>query len=179
MNSRNTHRGVTLIEMIVVVAILAVVMGVFATLLGKNTALYKRMQVRQKVMLQSRVAMDVIQQRLRSGKARTLIITTPNSSNVPNSRVDFVLQTPLPSGATAYAIYLQNEKVYTLEYPDGQNPRPIAENVTGLMFTGDAYDPAVVGITLRQDVPWDASNTAQHTSTIILPNQMVHMVEAP
>jgi prepilin-type N-terminal cleavage/methylation domain-containing protein len=174
------RRGVTMIEMVAVVAILAVIVAIFAMLLGKNTTMYKRMQVRQTVMIQSRTAMDMMQQRLRNGKARSMVISTPDETPiVPNSRIDFVLQAPLPSGATAYALYLSSRTAYAVEYPNGLSPKVLARNVSGLMFTGDALDPSVVGITLRIDAPYDATGHPDHTSTIILPNQKVHMVETP
>ena len=55
--------------------------------------------------------------------------------------MDFVLQTPLPSGATAYAIYLMNGGLYTQEFvpPAGARPKQLlTSNVTALEFAGNS-----------------------------------------
>jgi hypothetical protein len=179
------RQGQTLTEIMLVVLIGTIVVGCLFYLFARHAPFMVRMRMRQQVMQDSRTCMDFILQRLRSGKATTLRISTPTvGTMVPNSRVDFVLNTPLPSGATAYAIYLNRNQVYTLEYPPGQplGAKAIASNVTGLNFTGSTIDPAVVSVTLRIDQLWRAGPndaTQSSTSTLILPNQVAHMVESP
>ena len=176
--------GFTLMEIIIVGAMGAIVFLAFVLFFSRHLPFYHRVQVRQQLMSSSRIAMETILDRLRNGKARTIIISTPTTTPiVPNSRVDFVLQTPLPSGATAYAIYLDNTTniAYTEEFIPGSPPKPraLASNVTSLMFTGVSSDPGIVSVTLRLDAAWDVLNDPTHVSTLILPNQTVHMVESP
>jgi type II secretory pathway pseudopilin PulG len=177
--------GVTIIETMVVLAIM-VTIGLALTLFFSHSApIFQKMRVRQQVMMESRACMDAILERLRNGKARSLIISTPPISTavpypIPNSRVDFVFQTPLTDGATAYLIYFQNNTVYAQEFIPNHTmaPKLLASNVSGLMFTGDSSDPGIVGVTLRIDRPLDASNDPSHVSTLILPNHIVHLVES-
>jgi len=182
--------GFTLLETLFTVVILGVIIVAFVLNFSQNTPFYHRTQIRQGIMLNSRMAMDTILDRLRNGRGRTLHISTPASVPfVNNSRVDFVLQTELPSGATAYAIYLDptSNTVYTQEWtlsppaatPGQQPPRVLATGVTDLSFTGDSRDPAFVKVSLRLDIPWDGSGDPTHVSTIILPDEVVHMVESP
>jgi len=175
-----------MIEMMIVVAMLAALATFLVQFLPKQAVFFRHTKVRQQVVMDSRVCMETIRQRLRNGRARTLGISTPPaaSSTVPNSRVDFVLQSPLTSGATAYAVYLVNGYVYGQEFvppgPQGaQPPHLLASNVTGLTFTTDSTDPGQVYVTLRMDAPWDDSNDPTHVSSILLPNQAVRMVETP
>jgi prepilin-type N-terminal cleavage/methylation domain-containing protein len=168
-------RAFTLIEVMITVAICALVATAFFYFLPSQFQYYKHMSVRQQMSLDSRVCIDTIQQRLRNGKASSLVITSPSGTN---SRVDFVLQTPLSSGATAYAIYLSNGNVYGREYlPSGvQIPHQLASNVTNLCFTGATTDPGIIGVSLRIDAPYDNSNNPTHVLTLIMPDQEVNMV---
>jgi len=177
---KNSEQGVTLIEIMMVVAIVGLIAAAFALFLSKGLPFFHRNQVRQGLMLDSRRVMDTIVERLRNGKARTLIIQTDSTVTpvVPNSRADFVLQTPLPSGATAYAIYQAGGKIYTLEYPPGNAAQAIASNVTGLIFSvPNSTDPGIVNVTLQMNVPYDQTGDPTHTSMILFPNQNIHMVE--
>ena len=188
-------RGVTLTELLVVAAILSVFAVGFTRIFSKSIANMQRIRVRQKVMVDSRTCMDAITQIMHNGKANSLVISTSPADPwpypmadgtkipiIPNSRVDFNLQSPLSSGTTAYAIFVAGHVAYAQEYkpPNGiQAPRVLATNVTSLMFTGSAKDPAIVNVSLRVDAPWDNSHDPTHVSTIILPNQVVHMSEQP
>jgi len=182
MIHKDSTKGMSMVEMMIVVAIATVIFAALVMFFSKNTPFYNRIQARQQLMTGSRMTMDTIIDRLRNGKARTMSISTPNLPIiVPNSRIDFVLQTPLPSGATAYAIYLTSNTIFTQEYPPagGGPPHMVTTGVTGLMFTGSSQDPGILGVTLQMNVAWDASGDPTHTSSILLPNQTVHMVETP
>jgi prepilin-type N-terminal cleavage/methylation domain-containing protein len=185
----SVEAGFTIIEVMVVVAILGIIVAAMVHFFSSSAPFYKRIQVRQQVMLSSREAMDAMVDRLRSGKAQTFLRSTPAAaSTVPNSRADFVLQSPLPSGATAYAIYLNNGTAYTQEFPTtpagqgcpgAQTCKILATNVTELVFGGNSNDPGIVGVTLGISAPWDTSGDPTHVSTILLPNHIVQMVESP
>jgi len=189
MKNRDCSKGFSLLELMLSAAVLVIVVIVIAVFFSKSTPFYQRTRVRHQVMTTSRMGIETIMDRLRNGKARSVAISTPNfTPAVPTSRVDFVLQTSLPSGATSYAIYLQNGTVYTQEFtpappaatPGPQTPRALMSNVTSLRFQyEDSRDPGMINVSLRMDVPWDASGDPTHVSTIILPNHTVHMVETP
>ncbi|OGR89099.1 MAG: hypothetical protein A2992_01240 [Elusimicrobia bacterium RIFCSPLOWO2_01_FULL_59_12] len=182
MKSLMNRRGLTLVEMLLTAAIVAVVAAAFALMLPSNITFLQRTRVRQQVLVQSRQCMEAIQQAMRNGMARTLVISTPNATPiVPNSRVDFAFKSPLASGATSYAIYVAEKTVYAQEFAPGvtRAPKALASNVTGLMFTGDYRDPSNVSVTLRIDAPWDSTNMPGRVSSLIIPNQLVRMAEAP
>ena len=175
------RRGHTLVEMIIAVTIMAAIIAGIVLLLGKNISLVKRSSVRQQIMLESRICMETILRALSNGKAGTLRISTPAiSPAIPNSIIQFDAQTP--SGALIHHIIwlTGGTDAGTVLWREGaQANRVLAKNVTALMFTGDSRDPALVGVTLRIDAPWDASGDPSHVSTLILPNQVAQMVEMP
>lgn len=186
MNKHMNSRGVTLLEIMVVVAILVVVGGGIALLFTNSLDFFQRIRVRQKSMSEARQCVETIETIMRSGDSRTLLITTPTSGTpiVPNSRVDFEFKTPLVSGTTAYSIYLSAAVVYAMEFnPSKPNlaPRRLATNVSGLSFTNDSQDPSVLNVSLRIDAPYDPSRSVRTPSrmfTFILPNHTVRMLES-
>ncbi len=177
------RRGTTLLEMIIATVILVVIIFAFVLYFSQNAPLFQRARVRQQLMVDARSVMETIQERLRNGKARTVVISTfPGTPLVPNSSVQFDLQSKLPSGAVSYQIYLDVNTVYSKDLSATGAilaTRSLATHVTGLMFTGTSADPGVVGISLRMDAPFDSTGLADHVSSVILPNQTVRMVEAP
>jgi hypothetical protein len=179
---RKTH-GLSLVETLLAALIGTLLVGGIIYLMTQSGTFFRRMRTRQQVQLESRGCMDRIDQLFRNARARSLVISTPPGTPiVPNSRVDFVLQRPLASGATAYAIYLEGNTVYGEEFSPTADraPQPLATRVTGLMFTGDSRDPGFVGISLRIDAPWDANTSdPSRMSTLIVPNHIVHLVESP
>lgn len=101
--------GISMVELIVVVAIVSVIVVASASFFSRTMSFYKRVRVRQQLVLQSRSCMDTMLQILRYGKAKSVVISTPNQTPmVPNSRIDFNLQDPLPNGTTAYSFYLSS-----------------------------------------------------------------------
>jgi len=180
-------KGYSLIELMLTVAIAALVLIPIARFFSSNLPLYHRTQVRQQGVINSRMALDTIVERLRNGRARSLVISTPAATPiVPNCRVDFVLQTALPSGATAYTIFLDGGMIFTQEFAlsppaptaGAQPRRTLASNVVGLMFAGSSQDPGVVSVTLQMAAPLDATGNQSNADTVFLPNQIVHMVES-
>jgi type II secretory pathway pseudopilin PulG len=180
MRILQNRRGITLVEIVITAAIGAFILSLIAVIFTKQTTFLSKHRVRQNVMRDSRVCMDTILQLLRSGKAKTLVISTPASATiVPYSRVDFVLNAPLSSGTTSYAIYLENGTVFALEYhpTSPRSPTPLATNVTGLNFTSDSKDPALISVSLRMDARQDNSPDPNRTTSITLDNQLVRMSE--
>jgi prepilin-type N-terminal cleavage/methylation domain-containing protein len=183
---RLPQNGFTLTEMMLATALTGIVMAAGVTYIAKVVPMMNRVRTRQQVQFQARMLMDNIGDRLRNGKAPTAAISTPGSAAelnpIPNSRIDFMLYTPLASGATSYAIFLSSGIVYTQEFgpPTGsRTPRPIARNVSSLMFTTASNDPGVVSVTLEMDMPYDSTNDPTHVVSLLIPNQVIPMVEAP
>ena len=174
-------RGVTLTEVMLACAISGLIFVAAVRYFSKVIPMMNRARVRQQVQVQSRQLMDTIAERLRNGKALTVAISTPpETPGVPNSRIDFVLQTPLASGATGYAIYLSCGTVYAQEFgrpPAARDPRALAKNVSSLMFTGSSNDPGLISISLQMDVSYDSTGDPSHVTSLMLPNQTVRMVE--
>jgi type II secretory pathway pseudopilin PulG len=173
-------RGMTLVEAVITASILGLVASAFVVMFTKNMNFFRHMRARQQVAAQSRMCLERIEQAMRLGRASTLVISTPNVTPVvPNSRADFVLEKPLASGATAYAIFLENSNVYTEEFNPANNPTPvkIAEHVTGLIFTGDALDPGRVSVSLQIESPLETSKTPPQLATILMPNKLMSMTE--
>ena len=178
--TRRRSSGMTILETTFVAAIAAIIILALVRFVSRTMPVFRRLSVRQQVLLDSRTCIDSIVQMLNAGTAKSLAISTPSGTAVvPNSRVDFALETPLTSGTTAYAIYLDNNTVYRQDFAlnGPREPRPLATHVSGLMFTGDSRDPAIVTVTLRMDAPWDASGDPTHVTTLLVPNQVAHLVE--
>ena len=182
---KRNKRGMTMIELLLVMAIFTVVVYAFIEFFSKTAPIVKRTQVRQEVTLGGRTSMDSILQCLRGGKARTLQISTPGGATAsPNAKIDFDLQTPLPSGTTAYTIFLANRTVFLQEHSTTiANPVPkvLAKNVSMLSFTADYRDPTIVSVSMRIDAAWDAKQQIDTTriSSLLLLNQVVHLIDAP
>jgi prepilin-type N-terminal cleavage/methylation domain-containing protein len=174
--SLRSSRGFTLVEVLVTVSIMVILATAAVRFLPDQIQFFRHMRVRQQIAQDSRVCMDTIAQRLRNGRARSLILSSPSG---PNSRIDFALERPLTSGATAYAVFLSSGSVFDQEFvpPGGAaGLHVLANNVTALSFTGDSTDPGIVGVSLRIDAPFDDSGDPSHVLTIIIPNLTVNMV---
>jgi hypothetical protein len=177
------RRGHTLVELMLAAAIGSLIILVIARLFSKVYPIFQRINVRNTVLSQSRVCMDTILQALRQGNAGSLVVSTPPGSVViPNSAVNFNTVAPLASGTTAYGIYLSNQTVYIQEFTQANGPRVprvLANHVTNLSFTGDSRDPGSVSVSLQVTAPYDNSNKPDHVTTILISNQLTHMVEGP
>jgi prepilin-type N-terminal cleavage/methylation domain-containing protein len=175
MHTGMNNQGMTLTELMIVAAMSALVILALAKIGGQITGFFRHTRVRQQVQSQARDTMSLIQQTLQKAKPATIVIDTPNTLPVvPNSRIQFELQNPMPSGATTFSFYLSDNVLYAKE--GLQSTRVVANNVTGLMFSGDSRDPYLIKVSLRIEAPWDpAHDDAAHVSSIILPEQAVHI----
>jgi Tfp pilus assembly protein PilV len=180
IKQRSPSAGYTLIEAVIAAALLSVVIFGLVRFMSKVNPFLQRSLVRQTVGRESRIAMDLIRQYLRNARARTVRISAHDAnSQYPNSQIDFAFQTPLPSGATAYQMYLSNGAIYGVEKnPSGgvQPAKVLASHVANLTFTGDTQDPSLVNVSIQVDVPV-VTNGKTDNSTIVLPNQTIRMVD--
>ena len=172
MNLRKNRGGVTLVEMMVVIGILIIVLAGFSRLFTKNLSFFRRMEVRRQVMTDSRVTMDAIGQRLRTGLANTQVIDRMTPTSPPNSRIKFKSVAGIDC-----SIYLENETLYI---QDGTSaPKAVASHVTGLSFANpDTEDPAILSVSILIESPYDSSDDSTHVSTVNLPNQIFRMADA-
>ena len=170
-NRQKSRQGVTLVEMLVVVAILGIILAAFGKLFNTNLSFFRRIEVRRQVTIDARVAFDAIGQRLRTGQANTVLIDRLTTTSPPNSQIRF----KLVSGADC-RIYVANDTLYI---QDGTfAPKVVAAHVTGLSFSNpDTDDPAILSVSMLVEAPYDNSEDPTHVSTVNLPNQIFHMAE--
>jgi prepilin-type N-terminal cleavage/methylation domain-containing protein len=176
MKKMRLPQGFTLIEFMIAVAITVMVATTFLHFLPEQIQFYRRMSVRQQVTHDSRACVETILQRLRNGKARTFNLSYPSGTN---PRVDFVLATPLTSGATAYAIYQSNGNVYGQEFPPAVTGtiHLLASNVTSLQIA-TTPDPGLINVSLLIEAPYDDTGDPTHVISVLLANQTANMVES-
>ena len=162
MKKSHFSGGSTSLKRCITVAIFAVVAATFLHFLPSQAQFTRHMKVRQQITQDSRVCADTIVQRLRNGKARTLLVTSPNGA--PNSRADFVLQVPLASGATAYALLIWHSggNIYGQEFPLGgtqglHQPRFQCDDFE--LLTLIPTDPGLINVSLQLKAPYDDSAT--------------------
>lgn len=158
----------TMLELIVSVLLMTIVVLVAVRLFSNFAHYFRRTTVRNELLMDSRRCLNTMKRFLRQGKANTVQIRTPAGSP-PNSQIDFQLFSSSTSYEFRWVDNTVQMKVGTLD------PLTLGMHVTGLMFTGDSSDPASLLVTLRMD----ATSSPQHTETVLLPNQRVHMLGSP
>jgi type II secretory pathway pseudopilin PulG len=179
-------KGWTLLELVIAASMTALLILVTAKLFSSIGQYFHNTAVRQQLQSDADRTMNSMIIALQKAKANTVTICTcganvcigklscipvmpPPAINTPppNSRIEF-----FQVGATAKtAIYWDLPNTVYLQ-PAGMAAQPLANNVTGLMFTGDGTDFSRVYISLRMDAPISRSQTA----TVVLPDQVVRLV---
>jgi prepilin-type N-terminal cleavage/methylation domain-containing protein len=176
-------KGLSLMEMMVVVALFAVVAITLHRLISPVTTYFQHGYVRQKATNEARACLNTIGLAMRGGIATSVRITTPTGAVAWSSiRFELPAPTPLASGTTAYTFALTNGNVQMTEYavvnlnPVVRGPTILASNVTKLTFASvDIRDPSLVIVSLRIDAPLDKSNRIDRVSTVEM-EQEIHMV---
>jgi len=164
------RKGLSLVEILIAVAISALVLGTMARFMPQKIKNLRYIRERAQANIEARIVMDTLLQTLRKGQPQTLDIDTP-AGGPPNSRARFV-----GTDGQTYLLGWDFSKQGTVILQIGaMEPKTLARNVTGITFAGDSRDPAIVTVSLRLDIPLDARNTA----TIFLPNQTVRMAVTP
>jgi prepilin-type N-terminal cleavage/methylation domain-containing protein len=164
---RSNQKGLTLVELMMVLMLMGLVLYVTVTMISKALKMWQHASVQTQMSLDSRTALDTMSKLLQSGRSGTMSIATPTGAGVPpNSEITFTKSDGQKIDILWSARTIQ-VKIGTLDY------KTICSNVTGLMFTGDYSDPSVVHISLRMDKAYAGSSDSQ---TVYVLNQTVHLM---
>ena len=183
-----TRRGYTLMEMMMAVALISIVALTVSKIFSVTMKYAHSTSQRQQIQSDADSAMNTIVHALQQAKGSSVVIcacqtfactntnfgrgactkdhpgTTDTSILVPpNSRVDY---TDIKGNSDA--IYWTNYQVY-MQIGSAGAPKLLANNVTGLMFSGDWQDPTHIGVTLRLD----AGVSSSDKQSVLLANQIV------
>ena len=107
LSLRKKHKGYTLVEVMVTVAILGVVFGSLSSLLTMFTRMSRLNMARLDVQKDARVTMSLINKNLREARASTVVIDSASASEPFWSRISFT-----SVDSIAYIYYQQNGKLY-------------------------------------------------------------------
>jgi prepilin-type N-terminal cleavage/methylation domain-containing protein len=177
MNSigRNTN-GFTLVEVMLAVALGTLVVLMATGSLSKAITYFHSSSVQGSMEADARDAMATMTHLLQQGKASSTIISTPDVTSPPFSKIQFVSAS---DPTTHYSFFYSNGSVQMQTTNTttnvSTNPKTIANHVTTLSFMGDTQDPASLLVTLRLDQQIDG----RRSDSVLLANQAVHMVSTP
>jgi prepilin-type N-terminal cleavage/methylation domain-containing protein len=170
------QNGMTLLESMLALTILVIIAVAFVKLLAPNIGFFKKAEGRLQGNSEARKTMETVRRLLGNGKASTVSILTPTNTAPPNSQISFesldgfsyVISWVAPNS-------VQVQRTPTPPAAGTTVTNIIANNVTGLMFTLDFRDPAVINVSLQVDIPLDQSGTGTSVYTILQPNQSIRM----
>ncbi len=168
------QNGMTLLESLLALTILVVIAAAFVKLLAPNIGFFKRAEGRLQATSEARKSLDTFRHLLSNGKASTVSISTPNNSSPPNSQISF----DSLDGYSYIISWVTPNSVQVQRTPTAGGTTVtniIANNVTGLMFTLDFRDPAIIDVSLQVDMPLDQSGNSTSVYTILQPNQSIRM----
>jgi len=174
---KNRH-GYSMIEAMITLAIVGMI-ALYVTMLHTPVVdFFRRGQVHQETSMNIRTSLDIMTHALEQGKATSIHISTPPGPPLlPNSKLDFVLTTPLITGTTAYSFFLSNHNLQMYEYNPNVNvtilAKTLATNVSSLIFAYDTSNPFIVYINLRIEAA--TKNTSESTAVTQIVNQDIHL----
>jgi prepilin-type N-terminal cleavage/methylation domain-containing protein len=87
--SLKNHRGVTLVELMIVVAVLGVVSTGVYSILSKGMQLWQMSKTRAEVEAEVRTVLDILGKDLREAQEATVVIDSENVSQPPYSKISF------------------------------------------------------------------------------------------
>ena len=190
MKPRARQAGFTLVEVIVTVLITSIVVVISAASLSQLIKFFHASSVRQQLQSDADNAMATMKnalQRAHAGSVRICSCATDpcqtatgsdtgcwnkhtsagtSDGTPPNSRIEFTTI----DGPTINAFYWNNGALYKLV--GGGDPQMLANNVTGVLFSGDATDFTHLYISLRLDAPSGPNQFA----TVYMDRQIVALV---
>jgi hypothetical protein len=177
--ARRSVAGYTLVELVATVSIITLIAVPSSKLLLGIIQYFQRIQVSSQLNLDAHLCLDTIVRFLANGQVSTLQISTAPSPNAPpNSRIDFLV-----SNGTHYRFVWSsnpmNSVIMKVIAADGVTVllnRTLATHVTLLEFSSDNSDPSLVHVMIRLDAPWDSSGNPSHVFSLVLPDQLVHMI---
>jgi Tfp pilus assembly protein PilV len=175
---KRSIKGVTLVELMIAATLFTLLMLTVTKVFTSTMQYFRSTRVRQQLQADADRSMTTVLHDLQHAKASTVVICscgavscvngatcTPPTGTPPNSRIEFI-----PAGSTSLtAIYWNNAVV--LKQTATNAPEPLADHVTGLLFTGDGQDLSRLWVSLRLDMP----SSPQQMETVLLTNQAVRL----
>lgn len=171
-----TAKGMTVMEMLLVVFILGFLMLGLAHYKEKIIIFAKRFEVRRQMTTDARNTLETIVRLLRVANPNTVLIDTPPAAGAPpNSRIQF-----RNTSNVAQEIYWSDDPYGTVFFRTAAGtPRKLGDSVTSLIFTADFRDLSLITVSLRMDASYDASGREDQQTTLALANQTVRLGETP
>lgn len=166
---RSSEKGLTLIEMMLVVVLSTLVILVAVGFLSQNITYFRATSIRNELFSDALSSRNTMLRFLRLGSAQTVFIETPDGTP-PYSHIRF----SVPNG-TQYDFRWVNRTIQMTITPAGEaprGPRTLASNVQNLHFVvPDTTIPTELLVTLRLQKPIDT----RHTAAVTLADQRVQM----
>jgi prepilin-type N-terminal cleavage/methylation domain-containing protein len=122
---RPRRAGFTLVEALMVVAIVGVVFGLAPTLLIQMTRFFRQNRARVEIQRDARNALDLINRNLRQAKASTVVVDAA-ASQPPYSRIAFT-----KAQGSSLTFYQQGKTLYMVS----GGTKAISSNLRYLAFT--------------------------------------------
>ena|ERR1019366_4510539 len=166
------QKGFTIIELILAVAMMAIVILAAAKMTTPILRFFQRSQARQNAYMQMRSCQSTIVRMLQNGMVSTVNYYPPNNSKVQFQTVDgstFTIQWD----SVADTVHLLTTSAAT---HNTTVDSVLATQVAGLQFGIDNADAGIVSVLLIMQVQLDSSGLPGSYLTIISPKQTVQMV---
>jgi len=175
-----SNRGFSMVEMVIVVAIMGGIAVMIAGFIGKAPSFIQRYYVRRQLTTESRIATDTITKLLRHGRPGTVIVSTPDTTAIAPPPPNHYITFQSADGTINYDIYWSTSPLNTLYMQEtGRMPRKLASNVVGLSFAMDPRDPALVTVSINMEAASDASGRNDSLYKIAPINQTVRVGSTP
>ncbi len=134
----NNKRGFTLIELMIVIAIVGVVSVITTNYMVNITRFFRISQARIEIQRDARRCIDLINRNARQSSASTVIVSRFNSSQPPWSMIEFtdIKGTQWKFYQNGTNFYMSVKKTTDLSF----NTQKIAENLRALIFAYPRLD---------------------------------------
>jgi len=171
------HSGFSLLEMLLVAALIGLVILAATQLLFPVINFFQRGRAQQKATLEARTCIETIERVLSNGRASTVVISTPPTTPaMPSGQIQF-----LGVDTSTYTISWSTSPMNTVHLQKTSaagvtNDTVLATHVTQLSFCWNPNDPGILNVTLQMTVPFDSSGSPGSFLTIYLPGQTLRMV---
>jgi len=160
------HKGLTLIEMVITMAIMGIISIVLSRMYSQGFKVWRHNKARIDVQRDARTMLDLINRKLRQAEAGTITITRDSDDDPPCSKITFTCVQQ--STTTQISYYQSGLKIYrSINSGAGQQ---FGENVRVLSFaTMESGDNASVniGLCLEEKTYADRTRTSKLSVQIV------------
>ena len=140
---RLTKKGFTLPEMLISVAVLGIIFGIFPVLFIQVTQLQRQTEARLGIQRDARLALDLIQRYLRQGQASTVVVDRYESQPF-YSRIQFSA-----ANGKSYIFYQNGTN---LKMVVSGSTKTISDNLLYLAFTySDTGDDNIISVSITTE----------------------------